>query len=211
MLVLDDQQGAEDPEDRARRSHGHPVRGRDQRACRAGKPGDEVHREVAKRAEVGLDPAADHVEDEHVEADVEDAPVQEGRGDQPPPASMGDLRPIQPPLCKHLAARLVDAGALRDRDQIDEHVHADQPVRHDGDAAGPRRHPHSRPHAPRSRPHVSVIGAARPDGRHGHALGADRALALGAGEAGLAVRMAVAVRDAFSVSTCASTSRSLPP
>ena len=58
-----------------------------------------------------------------------------------------------------------------------------------------------------------VVRAAQPDRRRGHALVTDGAPAFGAGEAGLAVRVAVARAwgvHAASVSACASTSRSRP-
>src|SRR5439155_22645573 len=87
-LPLENEERAEDPEDGAGGAHWHRRRSLDERTRRAGETGDEVEAEVARTAEVLLDGPADHPEREHVERDVDDARVQECRGDEAPPVAL---------------------------------------------------------------------------------------------------------------------------
>ena len=104
--VLEDEQCAEDPVDRAGRADRHRERAAEQeRAGRAGDAGDEVDEQEAPRAERPLDDRAAPVEDEHVQGDVEQARVQEHRGDEPVPLVLRvDLRADERALLEQLAA-----------------------------------------------------------------------------------------------------------
>ena len=127
-VPLEDEHGAEDPEDRARRAGDERRRRLQQRARRAGKAGDEVERDEARRAEVLLDDAADEPEREHVRADVDDRPcrnIDVKSRHQSPWSTNG-------PKSTHFeerAARPVEPAALHRGEQVDEHVQPDQDLR----------------------------------------------------------------------------------
>src|SRR5207247_2349411 len=110
---------------------------------------------------------------------------------------MRDRGPEERPLQEEAAAGRVDSGSLRHGDQVDHHVEADQPPRDDGlvRLQGHRAALRALLHgSAKDRTSLRrVVGTARPDRCHAQALGADRTLALGTGEAGLPVRVAVAV------------------
>ena len=220
-LVLDDQQRAEDPEDRARRADGDPGRRRDQRAGRAGEARDDVERQVAedvrgsaRRARRASTSAS------MFSADVKQVRVQERGRDQPPPVAVRDGRPEEHPLREELAAGAVDPASLRDGDQVDEDVQrrsapTSRTAARLRDSERIERRRRSRAARAPARRDVGcalrrVVGTAGADGRHPQAFGADRPLALRAREARLAVGMAVAV-DATSLVGCVFTSRSRPP
>ena len=57
--------------------------------------------------------------------------MEERRRDQAPPVAVGDERPEEDPLVEEASAGRIDAEALRDRDQVDEHVRRDQQPRDD--------------------------------------------------------------------------------
>ena len=122
LLVLDDQERAEDPEDRARCADGDRGRSGHQRPRSARKPGDDVEREIAKMSDVALDRHAEPADREHVQADVKDVCVEERGGQQAPPVALRDSRSEEHPLRKELAAGRVDPCALRDGDQVDHDV-----------------------------------------------------------------------------------------
>ena len=74
---------------------------RPERSGRAGESRDEVDEQEARRAERLLDDRAQPVEREHVEREVEDAPVEEHRRDEPVPVAVRDrCRTVQSPLSK---------------------------------------------------------------------------------------------------------------
>ena len=99
----------------------------EQRAGRAGEARDEVDEQEPRRAERLLDDGAEPVERQHVEREVEEARVEEHRRHEPVPVA----RPRRPrrrarQLVEQLAARRADAGALVDRDEVDEDVERDE-------------------------------------------------------------------------------------
>ena len=83
-----------------------------ERARRARETGDEVEADEARPAEVLLDRCAEPPEREHVEPDVEEVRVEERRGDEAPPAAVGDLRTVEPEFCVETAAGTVEAAVL---------------------------------------------------------------------------------------------------
>ena len=104
-LPLENERGAEDPEDRARGADGRAVRRVDERPGRTREPGDDVHQQEAPAPERLLDRRAYEPEEVHVEADVQQARVQERARDQPPPVAVGNRRPVEKPLVEERAAR----------------------------------------------------------------------------------------------------------
>src|SRR5262249_17588181 len=78
-LVLEHEQGTEDPEDGAGRADGDRVRREQERAGGSGQAGDDVEQEEAGPAERGLDGLAEPPESEHVQPQV-DRPVVEESG-----------------------------------------------------------------------------------------------------------------------------------
>src|ERR671924_268318 len=90
-LPLEDERGAEDPEDRAGGADSGDVRAEEQRAGRAREAGDEVQEQVAPAAERLLERGAEPPEGEHVQAEVEGTVVEEGCREQPPPVAARDL------------------------------------------------------------------------------------------------------------------------
>ena len=219
--VFEDEECAEDPVDRARRTDRHGERPAEQeRTGRAGDAGDEVDQQEAPGAERALDDRAAPVEDDHVQRDVEQARVQEHRGDESIPLVLRvDLRPDERAFREQLAAGLADAAAaLVDGDQVHEHVERDQS--HGRRSLEPRdRRPRmaGRLHRALRRPargaDARMVGALDPDRRERHALLADRSPALRARDERLAARVPVAVGRvahlAASVPACSFTSRSL--
>ena len=197
--VLEDEQRAHDPEDRARGADRDSERaGQQERAGRAGEPRDEVHEEEAPGAERLLDDRPEPVEREHVERDVQHARVEEHRGDEPVPLAVQvDRRPDQRTVLEDLPARRVQAGALVDRDEVDEDVHRDERDRRRRLEAGHR--PTRLAHGARllRRAHArlldrGVVGALDPDRPEVHAFLADRTAALRARDERLAVGMPIA-------------------
>ena len=92
-LPLEDQRGAEDPEDRSGSADRDRIRVEQERAGGAGETRDQVERQEATAAESFLDGGADDPEHDHVQGDVEEAAVQEGGGDEPPPLAVGEPAP----------------------------------------------------------------------------------------------------------------------
>jgi len=199
--VLEDEQRAHDPEDRARGADRHGERPREQqRTRRAREPGDEVHEQEAPGAEGLLHDRAEPVEGQHVERDVQDPRVEEHRGDEAVPVAVQvDRRPDQGTVLEDLPARGVEARALVDGDEVDEHVD-----RHERDGRG-RVETGDRAlrlsngarlgggHAGSvARLHGGVLRALDPDRREVHALLADRAPALRARDERLAVGVPIA-------------------
>ena len=195
VLPLENEHRAEDPEDRAGRADRRRERRLHERARRACEPRDEVEKQEACRAEIVLDGPADHPEREHVEGEVQQIAVEEHRRDQAPPVAVVDERPVHDPLHVERATGAVEPVPLHDGDQVDADVDRDEDPRHRAVEHVERRAPDDARRG--DSPRISgVLGTADPDRRGGHALGADRAAALGAREAGLAVGVPVARRQA---------------
>ena len=194
--VLEDQEGADQAEDRARGAdRDGEGRAEPERAGRAGEARDEVDEQEARRPERLLDDRAEPVEGEHVEGEVEQAAVQEHRRHEAPPVAVRDGGSLERPVREELPAGEIDPAALRRRDHVDDDVDRDQHHRRRGrDGARPTPHALDRAGGRRlDRADVRVIRAADPDRREGHAVLADRAAALRARDERLAVRMAVAM------------------
>ena len=205
QLPLEDQHCAEDPEDRARGAEYRRRRRLEERYGGTGEARYEVQADVPRGAEVLLDHPPDHEQRVHVEADVEEALVQEHRRHEPIPATMRHVRPEEHHLVVERArpvdARscLVEAAALAGSDEIDHDVQRDERV---GDRRAARRERDTRcaPHlrwldARRgtARTDARVIRAADADRAEVRAVGADRPIAFRAREPRLAVGMPVAV------------------
>ena len=97
----------------------------------SGQQRGEVEDEEARRPQRRLEQPAEEVqEQEHVEADVNDAGVEEAAGDQAVPLAFGDEGAVEAEVDDELAALFVEqaAGAARDLDQEDDHVDRDQDV-----------------------------------------------------------------------------------
>ena len=143
-----------------------------------------IHQRVAQPPEGGLEHHPEVVQDPHVEGDVDDVLVQEAGGDDPPPFPVGDTFSEE---ASDQGAFEVDAagGAPRDRQgvaalgQEHDHVDRDQGIG-DERATGGLAQAH----------HFGALGGAlrtaHPDRGAGHAVGADRAPAVRAGDARLA-------------------------
>jgi hypothetical protein len=128
-LPLENECGAEDPEDRARgadRRGGWRVH---ERACRSGQPGDDVDEQEAAPPERLLDGRADEPEEVHVERDVQDACVQEGAGDQAPPVAVRDRRAEEYPLREQRPAGRVEPLPCAAGDDVDGDVESDERLR----------------------------------------------------------------------------------
>src|SRR5207247_519776 len=82
--------GAHDPEHGPRGAHRERVGRDEQRTERPGEQRDGIHDAELQAAERGLEHLSKHVQDIHVEADVEQVLVQEAAGDDPPQLAMGD-------------------------------------------------------------------------------------------------------------------------
>ena len=126
-----------------------------------------------------LEHAPEEVQRVHVQQQVEEAAVEEARGQQPPPLAVGHERAVE-----HEVA--VD-GVVRARllSEVHQHVDRDQHV-------GDRRVGVHVAHRPHLGALARALRAAHPDRRRGHAVGADRVAAVRAGDPGLAVLVAVA-------------------
>ena len=164
----------------------------DQRPERAGEQRGEVEGEEARRSQRRLQQPPEEEEQEHVEADVDEAGVEEAAGDQAIPLAFGDRGPEEAEVDDELArpVRRKPARAAGDLDQEDDHVDRDQDVGRREGARTPGRAGRVPHHLG---PLARALGAAHPDRGRGHAVGADRPAAGGAGDAGLAVGVAVTV------------------
>src|SRR3954451_8257607 len=83
---------AEDAEDRPRRSY-RDAFVRVERTCRSREPAHDVQAEETRTPEVLLDGRPEPPEGEHVEPDVDQVRVQEGRREQAPPVALRHRRP----------------------------------------------------------------------------------------------------------------------
>ena len=181
---------AEDPEHRARGADGERIGAEQERAERAGEQRGEVEGDEARRADSRLEDAAEEEEGEHVEADVEQAGVEERAGQQAVPLAFGDERPEQAEVEGDRAGAGAEApAAAGDLGQVRGDVERDQDVGGGrvvvAGSDGAARHPG---------PLSGALGAAHAYRGRGHAVGADRPAAVGAGDAGLPARMPVASR-----------------
>ena len=170
----------------------------EQRTRRAGEPGNDVERQEASPPDRLLDRDADDPEHEHVHPEVDEAAVQERRSDQTPPLAVGEpagerRADVEGAFLEERARDPVESRALREVEEEDEDVDRDQRLRDERAAALVGGPADARGHARGALSHSRVVGAADPDWREDHAVRADAAAALGARDAGLAVRMPVAV------------------
>ena len=185
---LEDEAGAEDPEDRAARADGEHLGRKQERARGAAEQREEVDDREADPAEQRLERAAKPPEHQHVEPDVNQVHVQEAGGDQPVPLAVGDGGPVERATFEGLALHRARRAALGDLEQEDRDVHGDQRLRDDqaGRIAG------GRPGALRRGAHAGrlpcALRALDPDRRLHHAVRADRAVAVRARDEGLAAR-----------------------
>jgi hypothetical protein len=122
---------------------------------------------------------------------MEEARVQEGRGDDPVRLAIGDRRAEEAEVADDRAAALErgDATAAEHLGEEGEHAGADDPVGHRGVGAtgGTNRVSHLGSL-------LRALRAAHADRGRGHAVGADRPPAVRAGDVGLARRVSVAGR-----------------
>ena len=173
------------------------------RPGRAGDARGHVHHQEAAGAERLLHGDPEHVQDEHVHAEVNQVRVEEHGGQHAPPLPAGealvgqeDVADEKGALVVQRALRVVEADTPNHGDDVHEDVERDQCHRRRrrlrGEAAARRAHRPSR--AVRRRAHARVIRTADPDRREGHAVLADGATALRARHERLAVRVAVAMR-----------------
>ena len=99
------------------------------RAEGAGEERGEVEGDEAGGADRGLEQSAEDEEGEHVEADVEQAGVEEAAGQQPVPLAVGDGVALEAEVGDHRAAGAAEpAGAGSDLGQIGGDVERDQDV-----------------------------------------------------------------------------------
>ena len=139
-----------------------------------------------------LEQRAEDVEGEHVERQVDEPGVQEGGGDDPVRLPAGDRGPEEAAVAVHRASTLKRPRAAADElEQVRRDAEPDQGVGHRG--VGP-------PGRPAGLAHLGLLagalGTSHPDRGRGHAIGADRPAAGGAGDLGLAARVSVAVGHA---------------
>jgi hypothetical protein len=132
---------------------------------------------------------------------VDQAAVEEHRGDEPPPLAVGhadrlaleERRADQRAVDEELAARPVQrAPAGRDHEQVDRDVGADQDLRQERAGALDAEPAGLPSDAGRAGRDAGVLGALDPDRGEDHAVGAEAAAALGARDARLAVGVAIA-------------------
>ena len=104
------------------------VRVEQQRAEGAAEERGEVEGDEAGRADRRLEHAAEEEEGEHVEADVDQAGVEEAAGDEPVPLAFGDQRPVEAEVDDdRAAADVVEAAAAAgDLGEEGERVERDQ-------------------------------------------------------------------------------------
>ena len=166
------------------------VRLDDQRPEGAGEQRGEVEDEEARRPQRRLQQPPEDQQQEHVEADVDDAGVEEAAGDEAVPLAFGDGRAEEGEVDDELAAgvRRTARPPAGDLDQEDDDVDRDQDVGGRECARTPGVPVGLRTTFVRW---LRALRAAHPDRGRGHAVGADRPAAGGAGDAGLAVGVAV--------------------
>src|SRR5215211_2756224 len=174
---------AHQPEDRARGAGGRGI-GEQQHAERAAQERHEVHEPEAEPPERRLEQRAQDPEREHVEGEVEDPDVDEPVREDAPIVARGYVRARDGPGVRERPALRSDVAAVQ-RAEAGDHVDADEDVR-ERRLVGPRLH---RPHPGAL---VRALRAAHPDRRGGHAVRTDRAFAVRAANAGLALGVAVA-------------------
>jgi hypothetical protein len=200
LLALEHDGGAEDPEDRAGGPDGDRVGARDQRSGGAGDPRDDVEQDVPERPEPVLEGPADPPDGEHVHREVDRAVVQERGREQAVPLALGEpddgaarVDPLdeEGAVLEDPAAVRIHRRAAGELEQVDADVDPDQRLRDEARVAR-RALLDALDDAARALRLARVLGAADPDRREAHAVGADPAAALRARDARLAVGVAVA-------------------
>ena len=136
QFAPEDQCGTEQPENRTRRTDlgGVDLTEREH-GGRTADRAEQVQGAEAPGAEEPFDGRADHGQGQHVRADVQQAHVQERRGDQPVVAAVGvhhgrGQLPGAEQRRGAVAGLAEPADRLRGRHQVDDHVHGDEADRH---------------------------------------------------------------------------------
>ena len=194
---------AHEAPDRSRGADGESVRAQDERSGGACKPRDQVQEQIAPAAEVLLERRADEPQHEHVQSQVYGAVVEERCRDQPPPVALGDADSVtgrvdrgrdEHAVLVDPAGVGVDPGTCRELEQVDADVDADEDPRDEPDRGAQTPGGDLRALLGRGGGAFRMIRTADAYRPEDHAVRADSAAALRAGDVGLAVRMAIATK-----------------
>ena len=102
-------------------------------------PDTTIEERVPAVAEVLLERGADDPEDEHVHPEMQQVPVEKGRGEQPPPLSLGDERPEQHAVLEDPVRRRAETRPQGELEHEHGDVDPDQGERHERSLARQRR------------------------------------------------------------------------
>ncbi len=192
-LALEDERGAEDPEERTRcADRRRPGCGQEQRAGRTCEPGHDVDEREARAPDRLLHRCGDPPEEEHVHPEVDHAGVEEHRREETPPVAVRDEEAVQRAVQVRIAVGVRERAAAADLPQEHGHVDPDQDLREQRARALDPEAFCALDDLGRPGRHAGVLGALDPDRREDHAVRAQPAPAVGAGDARLAVRVPVA-------------------